>query len=60
MCRRIDCPKCGRPTFTGCGAHVDQVLGNVPPSQRCHCREEQSKSPGATGLRARIKSFLGR
>jgi hypothetical protein len=60
MCRRIDCPKCGRPTFAGCGAHIEQVLGNVPPAQRCHCREQQSKSPGTTSLRTRIKAFLGR
>jgi hypothetical protein len=42
MCRRVDCPKCGRPTFAGCGAHVQQVLGDVPPAQRCRCREEES------------------
>ena len=52
MCRRIDCPKCGRPSFAGCGMHVEQVLGNVPPAQRCRCREEPRgrhslASPGA-------------
>jgi len=30
MCRRVECRKCGRPTFAGCGAHVEQVLGDVP------------------------------
>ncbi len=44
MCRRVDCPKCGRPTFVGCGAHVEQVLGNVPPDQRCRCREQDAKA----------------
>ncbi len=43
MCRRVDCRKCGRPTYAGCGAHVEQVLGDVPPAQRCRCREEQPK-----------------
>ncbi len=42
MCRRVDCPKCGRPTFAGCGAHVQQVLGDVPPAERCRCREEEA------------------
>jgi hypothetical protein len=61
MCRRVDCPKCGRPTFAGCGLHVEQVLGNVPPDQRCRCREEKPKAPGATeagGLRARLRRFF--
>jgi hypothetical protein len=35
MCQRVECPKCGRPTFVGCGLHVEQVLGNVPKDQRC-------------------------
>ena len=39
MCRRVDCPKCGRPTYAGCGAHIEQVLGDVPPAARCRCRE---------------------
>ena len=41
MCRRVDCSKCGRPTFAGCGAHVEQVLRDVSPADRLHCREEK-------------------
>jgi hypothetical protein len=59
MCRRVDCRKCGRPTFAGCGAHVEQVLGNVPPAERCRCREEQATAPRATDLRSRLKALLG-
>jgi len=44
MCQRVECPKCGRPTYAGCGLHVEQVLGNVPPAERCRCREEQPKN----------------
>lgn len=29
MCRRINCATCGRPSFAGCGAHVEQVLADV-------------------------------
>ena len=25
MCRRVTCSKCGKPTFAGCGAHIEQV-----------------------------------
>jgi hypothetical protein len=63
MCRRVDCPKCGRPTFAGCGRHVEQVLGDVPPAQRCRCDEAPSKKPeGESGgdLRARLRSLFGR
>jgi hypothetical protein len=43
MCRRIDCATCGRPTFTGCGAHIEQVLRDVPRADRCHCREDEAR-----------------
>jgi hypothetical protein len=43
MCRRVACAKCGRPTFAGCGAHIEQVLGDVPAAERCRCREEKSE-----------------
>lgn len=39
MCRRVNCPRCGRPTYAGCGAHVEQVLADVPTTERCRCRE---------------------
>ena len=42
MCRRVTCSKCGKPSWAGCGAHVEQVLGNVAPANRCKCREEAS------------------
>ena len=40
MCRRITCPQCGKPTYAGCGAHIEQVLGDVPRAKRCKCDEE--------------------
>jgi hypothetical protein len=52
MCRRIDCARCGRPTYAGCGAHVEQVLGAVPPEARCRCRED-AKSRRSEGTRRR-------
>lgn len=53
MCQRVTCPQCGKPTFAGCGAHIEQVLGNVPKDQRCKCREpmsaEEAKSQETKG-----------
>jgi hypothetical protein len=50
MCRRISCNSCGKPTFKGCGDHVEQVLGGIPLDERCRCRDEsaQTAAPQAT------------
>ncbi len=40
MCRRTTCSGCGKPSFAGCGMHVEQVLGDVPKDQRCKCHEK--------------------
>jgi len=62
MCRRIECSKCGRPTYAGCGLHVEQVLGNVPPADRCQCREEKAKAAKAAGQgdRSWLRALLGK
>ena len=44
MCSRVQCSKCGRPSYAGCGMHVEQVLGNVPRAERCQCREQAAKA----------------
>ena len=38
MCRRVECPECHKPTYAGCGQHIEQVLGDVPVAARCTCR----------------------
>lgn len=45
MCHRVTCRSCGKPSFAGCGAHVEQVLAGVPHSERCRCREESASQP---------------
>ncbi|MEO8841013.1 MAG: hypothetical protein ABI591_26530 [Kofleriaceae bacterium] len=59
MCRAVTCKKCKRPTWAGCGAHVEQVLGHVPAAQRCNCIEAR---PAATegGLGKAIRALFGR
>lgn len=39
MCARITCNTCKKPTWTGCGQHVEEALYGVPESDRCHCGE---------------------
>lgn len=59
MCRRADCAKCGRPTYAGCGAHVEQVLADVPATERCRCREApadlRDTRPGHERAKVRLK-----
>jgi len=54
MGRRVTGSKCGKPSWAGCGAHVEQVLGNVPPASRCRCREQASSR--ASGRPAEAKA----
>ncbi|MBL9038009.1 MAG: hypothetical protein JNG84_05780 [Archangium sp.] len=35
MCQAVKCRECGKPTWVGCGAHVEQVLGHIPKEARC-------------------------
>jgi hypothetical protein len=48
MCQRVTCRDCGKPTYRGCGMHVEQVLAGVPKSQRCQgdCVPSGNASPG--------------
>jgi hypothetical protein len=58
MCQAVKCSKCGKPTWAGCGAHVEQVLGHVPKAKRCqgHARE---KAPASTGKKKGFLAWLG-
>ena len=44
MCRQIRCKKCDKPTWAGCGLHIEQTLANVPKDVRCVCREAEVKN----------------
>lgn len=61
MCRRVQCSSCGKPTFAGCGAHIEQVLGDVPKADRCSCHEKASNNKNAAGeAPSWLKSFFGK
>jgi hypothetical protein len=45
MCQRVTCNSCGKPTYAGCGRHIEQVLGDVPSEERCVCREQKQAKP---------------
>ncbi len=50
MCQRIQCSTCGKPTFAGCGRHVEQVLGDVKPEDRCQGHSKVEKNDSRDGF----------
>lgn len=58
MCRRVVCSQCKKPSYAGCGRHIEQVLGDVPREQRCSCPERQSAKEGAA-VRSKLRRWLG-
>lgn len=58
MCQRVTCKSCGKPTYTGCGRHIESVLGDLPPTARCRCRERESKQAGR--LESWVSALLGK
>lgn len=38
MCYPVECPKCHKTTWGGCGMHVDQVMAMVPKERQCTCQ----------------------
>lgn len=61
MCQRVTCKSCGKPTYAGCGRHIEAVLADVAPAARCHCREAKDQRPAPSGKRQGwFSSLLGR
>lgn len=46
MCRAVTCRTCGKPTWAGCGEHVEQVLGSVPLDERCQGHDSDGSGGG--------------
>lgn len=57
MCRAVRCKKCGKTTWAGCGQHADQVMRNVPRSDRC---PGHAPAAGAGRARSFTDRLLGR
>ena len=54
MCSQTTCKNCGKPTWKGCGQHIEQALADVPKDQRCSCTAEQLAAAKGPGLLARV------
>jgi hypothetical protein len=58
MCARTTCRSCGKPTWRGCGQHVEQALMGIPKAERCpgHART----APHEATMHPQRGSFLSR
>jgi hypothetical protein len=54
----MTCRSCGKPTWTGCGNHVEQALRGVPQSERCNGHARTAPAEGTTDRKS--NSFLSR
>ena len=46
MCRATTCNTCGKTNWAGCGQHVDQVMKDVRPADRCPGHAEAAPEKG--------------
>ncbi len=56
MCRPVTCRLCSKTTWAGCGAHVDQVMRDVPEAKQCTCRSDMNSGRNDS----RSTSLMGR
>jgi hypothetical protein len=54
------CKKCNKPGWAGCGAHVEQVLGDVADRDRCHCNDRPTRNSDRSGKRSLVDRLLNR
>ena len=45
MCSRVKCRSCGKPTWSGCGQHIQSALGSVKEDDRCPNWKQGSRHP---------------
>ena len=48
MCMPAKCRTCGKASYVGCGAHVEQVLRGVAAADRCTCRQPEAQRGART------------
>lgn len=42
MCFKVQCDKCEKTTWKGCGKHAEAVMRDVPEDQKCKCPRDRS------------------
>ena len=50
MCQRVTCDPCHKPTWSGCGQHIEEALAGVPEADRCQCGTSPRVGGGFTSI----------
>jgi hypothetical protein len=46
MCEKVICRKCSKPTWAGCGEHIEEALFDVAKADRCLGHKGEPKKSG--------------
>ena len=46
MCSKVICRTCKKPTWSGCGEHIEEALFGIAEADRCQGHEGQVKKSG--------------
>ena len=46
MCSKVICRQCKKPTWSGCGEHIEEALAGIAEADRCQGHEGQVKKSG--------------
>jgi hypothetical protein len=46
MCSKIICRKCKKPTWSGCGEHIEEALAGIAKADRCQGHKDEPKKSG--------------
>jgi hypothetical protein len=60
MCHQVMCDKCARPTWIGCGRHIEQALAGVPNHERCSCNQDFAPASNADSTEGPFVRFFRR
>jgi hypothetical protein len=60
MCHQVTCETCGKPTWSGCGSHIEQALAGVPNYERCSCDQDFAAASSAHSTEGPFTRFFGR
>ncbi|KAI8897850.1 hypothetical protein BC833DRAFT_620851 [Globomyces pollinis-pini] len=57
MCQKTECPTCKKPTWKGCGQHIEQALAGVPVADRCQCPRKDVHGKEGTNSQQRLNTI---
>ena len=46
MCSKVICRQCKKPTWSGCGEHIEEALFGIAEADRCQGHEGQVQKSG--------------